>query len=81
MPYDGTNESPWNNPKKIMAINYRLKAARVLNGLKQEKLAQLLRIKRQKLSRIENGQSWAGPKLKRRIALLLGKPTFELFMA
>ena len=64
-----------------MAINYRLKAARVLKGLKQEKLAQLLRIKRRRLSRIENGQAWPGPKLKRRIADALGKPTYELFMA
>jgi len=66
--------------KPIMAANNRLKAARVLKGLTQLRLAELLGLKEIEVSRIETGRANADADLKRRIADVLGKPTFELFV-
>jgi len=63
-----------------MAANNRLKAARVLKGLTQLRLAELLGLKEIEVSRIETGRANADADLKRRIADVLGKPTFELFV-
>ena len=64
-----------------MAANNRLKAARVLKGMTQLQLADLVGLKEIEVSRIETGRSDADAELKRRIADVLGKPTFELFTA
>ena len=66
--------------KTIMAANNRLKAARVLKGMTQLRLADLVGLKEIEISRIETGRSDADADLKRRIADVLGKPTFELFI-
>ena len=62
-----------------MAANNRLKAARVLKGLTQLQLAELVGLKEIEISRIETGRSEPDRPLKQRIADALGKPTFELF--
>jgi len=62
-----------------MAANYRLKAARVLQGLTQLQLAERLGIKEIDMSRLETGRAQPTTQLKARIADLLRKPTFELF--
>jgi transcriptional regulator with XRE-family HTH domain len=67
------------NDKK-MAANNRLKAARVLKGMTQLQLAELVGLKEIEISRIETGRADADADLKRRIADVLGKPTFELFI-
>jgi DNA-binding XRE family transcriptional regulator len=64
-----------------MAANNRLKAARVLKGLTQLQLAELVGLKEIEVSRIETGRADANADLKRRIADVLQKPTFELFNA
>lgn len=66
--------------KTIMAANNRLKAARVLKGMTQLRLADLVGLKEIEISRIETGRADADADLKRRIADVLGKPTFELFI-
>lgn len=66
--------------KTIMAANNRLKAARVLKGMTQLRLAELVGLKEIEISRIETGRADADADLKRRIADVLGKPTFELFV-
>ena len=63
-----------------MAANNRLKAARVLKGMTQLRLAELVGLKEIEVSRIETGRADADADLKRRIADVLGKPTFELFV-
>ena len=63
-----------------MAANNRLKAARVLKGMTQLQLAELVGLKEIEISRIETGRADAATDLKRRIADVLGKPTFELFV-
>jgi transcriptional regulator with XRE-family HTH domain len=63
-----------------MAANNRLKAARVLKGMTQLRLAELVGLKEIEISRIETGRADADADLKRRIADVLGKPTFELFV-
>ena len=63
-----------------MAANNRLKAARVLKGMTQLQLAELVGLKEIEISRIETGRTDADADLKRRIADVLGKPTFELFI-
>jgi len=63
-----------------MAANNRLKAARVLKGMTQLQLAEAVGLKEIEISRIETGRSDADADLKRRIADVLGKPTFELFI-
>jgi len=68
------------NNKTNMAANNRLKAARVLKGMTQLRLAELVGLKEIEISRIETGRADADADLKRRIADVLGKPTFELFV-
>jgi len=63
-----------------MAANNRLKAARVLKGMTQLQLAESVGLKEIEVSRIETGRAEADADLKRRIADVLGKPTFELFI-
>lgn len=62
-----------------MAMNRRLKAARVAKGLTQLQLAGHIGKKEIEVSRIETGRAKADPDTKRRIAEVLQKPTFELF--
>ena len=64
-----------------MATNNRLKAARVLKGMTQLQLADQVGLKEIEVSRIETGRVDADVELKRRIAEVLQKPTFELFNA
>jgi len=64
-----------------MAENRRLAAARVLAGLTQRRLAELVGTKEIEISRIETGRVAPDAAMKQRIALVLGKPTFELFDA
>ena len=64
-----------------MATNNRLKAARVLKGMTQLQLAEQVGLKEIEVSRIETGRADAAAELKRRIAVVLQKPTFELFNA
>ena len=64
-----------------MAANNRLKAARVLKGMTQLQLAESVGLKEIEISRIETGRADADADLKRRIADVLDKPTFELFSA
>jgi transcriptional regulator with XRE-family HTH domain len=58
-----------------------LKAARVLKGMTQLQLADEVGLKEIEVSRIETGRVDADAELKRRIADVLQKPTFELFCA
>jgi len=64
-----------------MTANYRLKSARVLKGMTQLQLAGRVGLKEIEISRIETGRADANAELKRRIAEVLQKPTFELFNA
>ena len=64
-----------------MAANYRLKAARVLRGLTQLQLADRIGLQEHDVSRLETGRAQADTQLKRRIAEVLQKPTYELFDA
>ena len=63
-----------------MAANNRLKAARVLQGMTQLQLAERVGLKEIEVSRIETGRISPDVALKQRIADVLGKPTFELFI-
>lgn len=63
-----------------MATNKRLKAARAERGLTQLDLAELVGIREIEISRIETGRSQPEPETKRRIAAILGKPAYELFV-
>ena len=62
-----------------MAENRRLAAARVLKGITQRKLAELVGTREIEISRIETGRITPDVKLKQRIASVREKPTFELF--
>lgn len=62
-----------------MALNYRLKAARVLRGLTQLKLADLIGLKEIDISRFETGRARPDADTKRRISDALQKPAFEIF--
>jgi len=64
-----------------MAENRRLAAARVLKGITQRQLAELVGTREIEISRIETGRVAPDAAMKARIALALGKPTFELFDA
>ncbi|HEY9171477.1 MAG TPA: helix-turn-helix transcriptional regulator [Verrucomicrobiae bacterium] len=64
-----------------MADNRRMAAARVLKNLTQRKLAELVGTREIEISRIETGRITPDAAIKERIALVLGKPTFELFDA
>jgi DNA-binding XRE family transcriptional regulator len=62
-----------------MAANNRMKAARVLKGMTQYQLAEMVGTKEIEISRIETGRAVPESSLKQRIADALSKPTFELF--
>ena len=62
-----------------MAENRRLAAARVLKGLTQMQLAELVGTKEIEISRIETRRVQPTVVMKQRIAVVLGKPTFEIF--
>ena len=62
-----------------MASNYRLKAARVLKGLTQLRLAELVGSKEIDISRFETGRARPDKDTRRRISEVLQKPAFELF--
>lgn len=64
-----------------MATNNRLKAARVLKGLTQLRLAELVGVKEIEISRYETGRTDPVGAVRRKIAEVLEKPTFELFQA
>ena len=64
-----------------MAENRRLAAARVLKGITQRQLAEQVGTREIEISRIETGRVCPGADMKRRIAAVLQKPTFELFDA
>ena len=64
-----------------MAINIRLKAARVLRGMTQKQLAEKLGRQEIEISRYETGRARPDPDTKHRIGEILQKPTFELFEA
>lgn len=62
-----------------MTQNNRLRAARVLKGLTQLQLAELLSMREIEVSRLETGRARPTPEVKRRIAEILGKQPFEIF--
>ena len=62
-----------------MPANYRLKAARVLLGLTQLRLAEKVGAKEFDISRIETGRAVPSREMKQRIADALQKPAFEIF--
>ena len=62
-----------------MAENRRMAAARVLKGITQRKLAELVGTREIEISRIETGRLEPDRVMKERISLVLQKPTFELF--
>jgi transcriptional regulator with XRE-family HTH domain len=62
-----------------MAENRRLAAARVLKGITQRQLAELVGTREIEISRIETGRCEPHGQMKERIAAVLEKPTFELF--
>ena len=70
----------YRNDKPNMAANNRLKAARVLKGMTQLQLGELVGLKEIEVSRIETGRCEPQLRLKEKIAAVLEKPTFELFV-
>ena len=62
-----------------MAENRRMAAARVLKGITQRQLAELVGTREIEISRIETGRCEPHRQMKERIATVLEKPTFELF--
>jgi len=64
-----------------MKANFRLRAARALKGWTQLQLGEKVGTKEIEISRLETGRARATEDLKRRIAEVLDKPTFELFDA
>lgn len=64
-----------------MAENRRMAAARVLKGITQRQLAELVGTREIEISRIETGRVCPRAEVKRRIAEVLGKPAFEIFDA
>lgn len=62
-----------------MAMNLRLKAARVIQGLTQLQLANKVGLKEIEISRFETGRSQPTEEMKRQLAAKLDKPQFELF--
>jgi len=56
-----------------------MRAARVLAGMTQLQLADRIGKKEIEVSRFETGRAQPDAEAKRRIAEVLGKPTFELF--
>ena len=51
----------------------------MLKGITQRQLAELVGTREIEVSRIETGRVTPDTAMKQRIALVLGKPTFELF--
>ena len=64
-----------------MALNKRLRTARVLQGLTQLELAEKAGTKEIEVSRFETGRAQPDARVKQRIAEVLQKPVFELFEA
>jgi transcriptional regulator with XRE-family HTH domain len=64
-----------------MAANNRLKAARVLKGLTQLQLAEIVGLKEIEVSRFETRRGTPSAETKQRIATALGKPAWEIFDA
>ena len=64
-----------------MATNIRMKAARVEKGLTQLNLAEAVGVREIDISRIETGRAQPDAELKRRIAEVLGKPAFAIFVS
>jgi transcriptional regulator with XRE-family HTH domain len=62
-----------------MALNLRLKAARVLKGLTQLQLADQVGRKEIEISRFETGRARPDSEMRRRIAEILQKPAYEIF--
>lgn len=62
-----------------MAVNIRLRVARVARGLTQLQLAEKIGRKELEVSRLETGRARPDPETKRRIAEVLQKPTYEIF--
>lgn len=62
-----------------MAVNLRLRAARVVLGMTQLELAEKTGTREIQISRIETGRVQPGQQVKQRIAAALQKPVFELF--
>ena len=62
-----------------MAINMRLRTARVAQGLTQLQLAEKIGRKEIEVSRFETGRTQPDPEAKRRIAEVLQKPAHEIF--
>ena len=62
-----------------MALNQRLRTARVLKGLTQLELAERVGTKEIEVSRFETGRAQPDVRVKHRIASVLEKPVFELF--
>jgi len=62
-----------------MALNKRLRTARLLQGLTQLDLAGKVGTKEIEISRFETGRAQPDPAVKKRIAEVLQKPVFELF--
>ena len=62
-----------------MASNMRLKTARVAMGMTQLQLAERVGKKEIEISRIETGRACPDPDIKRRIAEVLQKNTYEIF--
>jgi len=62
-----------------MAMNKRLRTARVLQCLTQLQLAEKVGRREIEMSRFETGRAVPGAEIKRRIAEVLHKPVFELF--
>ena len=65
--------------ENAMAENRRMAAARVLKGITQRQLAELVGTREIEISRIETGRVTPDAHIKQRIANVLQKPTFELF--
>jgi transcriptional regulator with XRE-family HTH domain len=62
-----------------MALNKRLRTARLLQGLTQLALAEKVGTKEIEVSRFETGRAQPDALVKQRIADVLQKPAFELF--
>jgi len=65
---------------KKKSLWQKIEAARVLKGLTQRQLAEKVGTREIEISRIETGRISPDVALKQRIADVLGKPTFELFV-
>jgi len=64
-----------------MAMNYRMKSARVLRGWTQRQLGEQVGLKEIDVSRLETGRVAPDRGMKEKIAAVLGKPAFELFLS